>query len=199
VYTDIPLENTPENSNNGEAGTALFYAFEKQAELNTARDEINRLANLIGEVQCEKQEALDQVYRLQKMLEETEAKLNRQCKLLGAPTIGLNNSTVNSKTIMVTSKSSKSAAVTATEEATNAASANIEYLKHVMLRYLRARTTNEKRALLPVIAAVLCLTNDEKKSVERAVDESGGLSGMGNAFFESLETLAAQAHGSNRA
>jgi hypothetical protein len=199
VYTDIPLENTSENSNNGEAGTALFYAFEKQAELNTARDEINRLANLIGEVQCEKQEALDQVYRLQKMLEETEAKLNRQCKLLGAPTIGLNNSTVNSKTIIETSKSSKSAAVNATEEATNAASANIEYLKHVMLRYLRARTTNEKRALLPVIAAVLCLTNDEKKSVERAVEESGGLSGMGNAFFESLETLAAQAHTANRA
>lgn len=196
VYTDIPLDNTREKSENGEAGTALFYAFEKQAELNTARDEINRLANLIGEVQCEKQEALEQVNRLQKMLEETEAKLNRQCKLLGATSIGFSNSTGSSKAIR---ESSKSPAVNATEEAANAASANIEYLKHVMLRYLRARTTNEKRNLLPVIAAVLCLTNDEKKSVERAVEESGGLTGMGNAFFESLETLAAQAHASNRA
>jgi len=113
------------------------------------------------------------------------------------PAIGLNNSTI-SKTPSGT-KNNKAAAIVAADEAVNAASANIEYLKHVMLRYLRARTTNEKRALLPVIAAVLCLTSDEKRSVERAVEESGGLSGMGNAFLESLETLAATAHSSNRA
>lgn len=196
-YTDIPLGTNQEVSNNGGTNTALFYAFEKQAELNTARDEINRLANLIGEVQCEKQEALDEMNKLQKKLEETEAKLSRQCKLLVAPAIGLNNSTISK--IPSGTKSNKAAAIVAADEAANAASANIEYLKHVMLRYLRARTTNEKRALLPVIAAVLCLTSDEKRSVERAVEESGGLSGMGNAFLESLETLAATAHSSNRA
>merc|ERR1712115_442518 len=32
---------------------------------------------------------------------------------------------------------------------------NLEYLKNMMLSYLNARTLNEKKALIPVIAAVL--------------------------------------------
>jgi len=193
ALTDISLRESQDSNNNREPNSALFYAFEKQAELVTARDEINRLANIIGEVQSEKQDALDEIKKLQNKLEDTEAKLNRQSKLMG-PAIGLSN---NASKATSASKGKARAEENVAEEAAMAASANIEYLKHVMLRYLRARTTSEKRALLPVISAVLCLTVDEKKSVERAVEETGGFAGMGTAFIESLETLAASTSGSS--
>jgi len=193
ALTDISLRESQDSNNNREPNSALFYAFEKQAELVTARDEINRLANIIGEVQSEKQDALDEIKKLQNRLEDTEAKLNRQSKLMG-PAIGLSN---NASKATSASKGKARAEENVAEEAAMAASANIEYLKHVMLRYLRARTTSEKRALLPVISAVLCLTVDEKKSVERAVEETGGFAGMGTAFIESLETLAASTSGSS--
>jgi len=45
------LRESQDSNNNREPNSALFYAFEKQAELVTANDEINRLANIIGEVQ----------------------------------------------------------------------------------------------------------------------------------------------------
>merc|ERR1711879_1097594 len=47
----------------GEGTTPLLYAMEKQAELNTARNEINRLANMLSDVQSEKttsDEAMEQ-------------------------------------------------------------------------------------------------------------------------------------------
>lgn len=171
-YADISLregDTSPEEGDQPQ--NALFYAFEKQAELHTARDEINRLANLVGTVQAEKQEAIERVDQLRRSLEDTEAKLNRQSKLLG--TAG-----------------GRDAALSNPEEVANAATANLEYLKHVMLRYLRAKTSAEKKNLIPVISAVLCLTADEMKGVEAAINESGGLTGIGNAFFESLESLS---------
>jgi len=155
ALTDISLRESQDSNNNREPNSALFYAFEKQAELVTARDEINRLANIIGEVQSEKQDALDEIKKLQNRLEDTEAKLNRQSKLMG-PAIGLSN---NASKATSASKGKARAEENVAEEVAMAALANIEYLKHVMLRYLRARTTSEKRALLPVISAVLCLVS----------------------------------------
>ena len=46
-------------SSHGNESTPLFFAIEKQNELKTARDEINRLANMLGDAESAKQEAFD--------------------------------------------------------------------------------------------------------------------------------------------
>jgi hypothetical protein len=55
-----------------------------------------------------------------------------------------------------------------------------------MLRYLHAKSVAEKKTLVPVIAAVLCLTPQEQAAVLKNVEASSGLEGVGMALFESL-------------
>jgi len=195
-YAEISLRD---HDSEAPPQSALFFAFEKQAELNTARDEINRLANLVGEEQTAKQLVIDKLAQLGRELEDTKAKLQLQSKLLGysdaakkhqQQQIQTPNNPIGMSRFGATKSLITSPVENTAEEAAKAAAANVEYLKHVMLRYLHAKTTNEKRSLLPVVSAVLCLTTDEKSGVEQAIQETGGLTGMGNAFFESLESLS---------
>jgi chromosome segregation ATPase len=68
------------NGNNGDntGGMPLFYAMEKQAELTQARNELARLANLVGNAESSKQEAMDAMEEMQQLLDESQAKLKRQ-------------------------------------------------------------------------------------------------------------------------
>ena len=66
--------------------TPLFFAFEKQAELNTARNEIGRLAALLGDAESEKMEAHEAMEEMRKKMEEAESRLRRFEKL--GPTNG---------------------------------------------------------------------------------------------------------------
>ena len=62
----------------------LFYAMEKQAELTQARNEIARLANLLGDSESDKQEAVDAMYEMEKKMNDARSKLKRQ-EQLGSP------------------------------------------------------------------------------------------------------------------
>ena len=64
---------------NGNGSTPLFFAIEKQNELNTARDEINRLA---GDAESENHEAYDATDEMRQKMEKANARLLR-CEKLG--------------------------------------------------------------------------------------------------------------------
>jgi chromosome segregation ATPase len=155
-----------ENGSKGHGGAPLFYAIEKQAELNTARNEINRLASLYSNLQSEKFEAQEALETARRELDEERAKLGRYEKL--------NQSEASSNT------------GSPTESDANAGRMNIEYLKNIVMRYLGAKTLAEKKALIPVISAVLCLTPDEQAKAMLNVDSSVGVEGFGMALFESF-------------
>lgn len=129
----------PETNN-----TPLFYAMEKQAELSQARDEIARLANLLGDAESTKQEALEKMQYMKRMMEDAQSKLQRQEQLQ------TNNTTGEDKSL------------------------NLEYLKNIVLSYLNAETIQEKKALLPVIGTVLCLTQAEQQRAIEQLDKGNG-------------------------
>lgn len=155
-----------ENGSKGNGGAPLFYAIEKQAELNTARNEINRLASLYSNLQSEKFEAQEALETALRELGEERAKLGRYEKLNQG----------------VASSSPGSPA----ESDSNAGRTNIEYLKNIIMRYFGAKTLAEKKALIPVIGAVLCLTPDEQAKAVQNLDSSVGVEGFGMALFESF-------------
>ena len=135
------------NTSNGsshpsENGMPLFYAMEKQAELTQARDEIARMANLLGDAESTKQEALDEMHDMRRLMEDAQSRLKRQEQLRKGP-----------------------------EEDK---SLNVEYLKNIVLSYLNAGTVREKKALLPVIGTVLCLTHDEQARAIEQLEKGGG-------------------------
>jgi chromosome segregation ATPase len=152
-------------SSSDSSSTPLFYAMEKQAELNTARDEIMRLANRLSDVQSEKMEAIELKEGMRRRMEEAEARLQRYEKL-----------------------SHPSNSSSANGASRDGGSTNIEYLKNIMLRYLNAKTLAEKKALVPVIGAVLCLTPDEQQAAVRNLDESASLGGVGSSIFDTLSS-----------
>lgn len=148
----VEERNTPQPQTNGggggmnghnghsDAGMPLFYAMEKQAELTQARDEIARLANLLGDAESTKQEALEAAEEMRMMMEDAQSRLRRQEQLKRSP-----------------------------EEE----QVNLEYLKNIVLSYLNATTSEEKKTLLPVIGTVLCLTAEEQRKALEAVEKSG--------------------------
>lgn len=156
-------------------GAPLFYAIEKQAELNTARNEINRLASLYADVQSEKVEAEEALEEMRHQMEEARAKLERFEKL-GPSTHDAG----------VASASREGADGKAVES--DSGRMNIEYLKNIMLSFLNAKTLAEKKALVPVIGAVLCLTPDEQAKAIKNVEATGGIEGVSSALFESIGT-----------
>eukprot|EP00535_Pseudo-nitzschia_heimii_P013147 CAMPEP_0197197494 /NCGR_PEP_ID=MMETSP1423-20130617/32897_1 /TAXON_ID=476441 /ORGANISM="Pseudo-nitzschia heimii, Strain UNC1101" /LENGTH=1093 /DNA_ID=CAMNT_0042651317 /DNA_START=69 /DNA_END=3350 /DNA_ORIENTATION=+ len=131
------------NHSQPENGMPLFYAMEKQAELTQARDEITRMANLLGDAESAKQSALDDMDEMRQRMEDAYSKLQRQ-EQLQAKVPGKQQST------------------------------NVEYLKNIVLSYLNAETTEERKALLPVIGTVLCLTPAEYKMATDQLDKGGG-------------------------
>jgi DNA helicase IV len=132
---------------NSDSGMPLFYAMEKQAELTQARDEIARLANLLGDAESSKQEALEAMHEMKSVMEDAKARLKRQEQLKKSPE----------------------------EERVN-----LEYLKNVVLSYLNAKTAQEKKALLPVIGTVLCLTPEEQRKSMESLDKGAPSSVMEN-------------------
>jgi hypothetical protein len=168
------------NTNGGGSSTPLFFAMEKQAELNTARNEINRLANLLGNVQSDKMEAQEGRNDMRTMMEAAEARLQRFEKL------GANNGAPQSPGKGNALLESSSERQNGGTRSSSSGSLNIEYLKNVMLSYLNAKTLAERKALIPVIGAVLCLTADEQKHVMANAEDSVSLGGVGASLFESF-------------
>jgi len=185
----------PQNAIGSNDSTPLFFAIEKQAELNMARDEITRLANLLGDAESARVDAFDSMQDMQRKMEEAEARMRRYEKM--GPGVGQaaqRSLAVESRsTSSVTNYSAVSADATssAVPRQTNTTSGgsgntNIEYLKNVMLSYLSAKTLSERKGLVPVLSAVLELTAEEQAKAMQRVEESGSLEGVSGSFFESL-------------
>jgi chromosome segregation ATPase len=129
------------NEDGSAGGMPLFYAMEKQAELSQARDEIARLANLLGDSEADKQDAKDAMLSMERKMNEAMSKLKRQ---------------------------EQSEKLSPTEERVN-----LEYLKNVFLSFLNANTPTEKKALLPVIGTILCLTPEEENNALTGLNNNG--------------------------
>ena len=56
-----------------------------------------------------------------------------------------------------------------------------------MLRYMNATSLNEKRALVPVIGAVLELTPDEQSLAMSNVERSANVTGVGVSLIENIQ------------
>lgn len=161
---------SPQRPEKGSIGAPLFYAMEKQAELNTARNEINRLASLYADVQSEKMEAQDELTAVRRELDEERAKLQRHEKLSSTGASFYGNSQDNGHQLT----------------SCDPGRTNIEYLKNIMMSFLHAKTLTERKSLVPVIGAVLCLTPDEQAKAIQNIEASGGMEGFSTAFFETL-------------
>lgn len=72
-------------SGDSNGGMPLFYAMEKQAELTQARDEIARLASLLGDAESTKQEALENMEEMKLLMEDAQSRLKRQEQLQTNP------------------------------------------------------------------------------------------------------------------
>ncbi len=73
-----PNQNGDNHESTG--GMPLFYAMEKQAELTQARNEIARLANLLGDSEASKQDAMDAMESMRHQLHEIQAKLELESR-----------------------------------------------------------------------------------------------------------------------
>lgn len=180
------------DSAHGNDNTPLFFAIEKQNELNTARDEINRLANLLGDAESEKQEAFDAMEEMRQKMEEANARLLRYEKL-GMKSTRPPHSSSGYSSFRGTGHSTLIADGHNGERMVsreNDSAVNLEYLKNVMLSYLKAKTLADRRKLVPVIATVLCLTPEEQSQAVLSVEESAGLVGVASSFWENLESKA---------
>mmetsp|Transcript_30719 Transcript_30719/g.53324 ORF Transcript_30719/g.53324 Transcript_30719/m.53324 type:complete len:593 (-) Transcript_30719:73-1851(-) len=186
------------DSKQGNESTPLFFAIEKQNELKTARDEINRLANMLGDAESSKQEAYDAMDEMRQMMEEANSRLLRYEKL------GMKSS--NHRPPMShssygpfrsTSAGGHSsgvlhddAAATRTANSGNDSVVNLEYLKNVMLSFLTAKTLADRRKLVPVVATVLCLTPEEQAQAVNSVEQTAGLTGVASSFWENIGSKA---------
>jgi len=133
-----PMQPSAASNEDNAGGMPLFYAMEKQAELTQARNEITRLANLLGDSEADKQHAMENMKDMQRRMNEALAKLKRQ---------------------------EQHEKFTPQEE-----QVNMEYLKNVTLSFVNAKSVTEKKALLPVIGTVLCLTPEELNKAMAALD-----------------------------
>ncbi|KAL7495325.1 hypothetical protein ACHAWT_003739 [Skeletonema menzelii] len=179
------------DSPHGNDSTPLFYAIEKQNELNTARDEINRLANMLGDAEAEKQEAYDIMEDMKHKMEEANARLLRYEKLgMKGARPHQNVSQSSYGPFRNNSQSSSIRSDNNVLSSGNDSVVNLEYLKNVMLSYLKAKTLADRRKLVPVISTVLCLTPEEQAQAVSSVEDSAGLSGVAVSFWENLESKA---------
>jgi len=158
------------NDHNQDVATPLFYAMEKQAELTQARDEIARLANLLGDAESSKEEAKDDMREMKRMMEDAQSRLQRQEQL-------------------ATKNSSPAEGGEGGEKREENNNVNLEYLKNIMLSYLNATGIQEKKALLPVIGTVLCLTQEEQQqaSAQLEMGNSGSVMDSVTASVFSLK------------
>ncbi len=181
-----------DNLGQGNDSTPLYFAMEKQAELNLARDEINRLANLLGDAESSKMEAYEAMDEMRRKMEEAEARLKRFEKMGSAASRGSSSRIVNQTfsprdgNHQFGVDDTAHGRTGADETIVDSAVVNLEYLKNVMLSYLNAKTLQEKKALVPVIGAVLCLTAEEQTKALKTIEDTGGFEGVGQALLESF-------------
>jgi len=193
--------NDYSDSKQGNESTPLYFAIEKQNELKTARDEINRLANMLGDAESAKQEAFDKVDEMRQMKEEADSRLLRYEKLgmksthrlplSHPPAYGpFRTSTATSQHLTSGVLNDDASASDLTRNTGNDSVVNLEYLKNVMLSFLTAKTLADRRKLVPVVATVLCLTPEEQNMAIRNVEQTAGLGGVATSFWENLESKA---------
>jgi hypothetical protein len=96
----------------------------------------------LGDAESTKQEAMDDMQEMKRMMEDAQSRLKRQEQLI--------------------------------KKSPEEKSVNLEYLKNIMLSYLNATSIQEKKALLPVIGTVLCLTQEEKLKAIEQLDKGNG-------------------------
>lgn len=154
----------------------LFFALEKQSELKLARDEIARLVGLLGEAEFSKSDALEELEEMRQKMNEAESRLRRYEKLGPAAKSTLSGGNLNRKAFDSKLSSHSDSA------------ANLEYLKNVIFRFMKSTTLNEKKALIPVIAAVLELTPDEQILALQSIEKSAGISGVGTSLIENVQS-----------
>lgn len=183
-YNSSPRRRNIDAGSNNDS-TPLFFAFEKQAELNTARDEITRLAAILGDAESEKMEALEAKEIMRKVMEETESRLKRFEKLGAAGGHRHFNGSTHTRRVMGQSNFSLHQGSSVSSH--NDSSMNLEYLKNIMLRYMNAMSLNEKKALIPVIGAVLELTADEQAQAINSVEKNAGIQGVGTTLIENVQ------------
>lgn len=201
------------DSGRGNDDTPLFFAIEKQNELNTAREEINRLANMLGDAESEKQEAYEAVEEMRRNMEDSTARLQRYEKLglkttrqqhpppgvssygpfrnMGSSAIaetGLNSRAYAGSSGSLISRVNHDEGLMPSTG--NDSVVNIEYLKNVMLSYLKAKTLADRRRLVPVLGTILCLTPEEQAQAVESVEQSSGLQGVTSSFWENIESKA---------
>mmetsp|Transcript_14686 Transcript_14686/g.31632 ORF Transcript_14686/g.31632 Transcript_14686/m.31632 type:complete len:236 (+) Transcript_14686:1108-1815(+) len=186
-------DDADDSVHNGNGSTPLFFAIEKQNELNTARDEINRLANMVGDAESEKQEAYDAMNEMRRLMEEANARLLRYEKLgmkstrqSSAPPSSY--APYRSTGFVGLHPGSQGDGMPTTSG--NDSVVNLEYLKNVMLSFLKAKTLADRRKLVPVLSTVLCLTPEEQSDAVQSVEQSSGLTGVASSFWENLESKA---------
>ena len=182
VPVDIHTGGGGAETNGGNESTPLFFAIEKQNELKTARDEINRLANMLGDAESSKQDAVDAMEGMRQKMEEANSRLLRYEKL------GMNSSAgirppVSHNTSYGPFRSNAPSAV-------NDSAVNLEYLKNIMLSFLTATTYADRRKLVPVVATVLCLTPEEQAQAINSVEATAGLGGVASSFWENIGSRA---------
>jgi myosin heavy subunit len=180
-------------SNTGNESTPLFFAIEKQNELKTARDEINRLANMLGDAECSKQEAYDAMEDMRLKMEEANSRLLRY-ERLGMKSARTQNSHHSNygpfRSNALGGHSSVLGDDSRTLQAGSDSAVNLEYLKNIMLSFLTATTLADRRKLVPVVATVLCLTPEEQAQAIRSVERTAGLTGVASSFWENIESKA---------
>lgn len=156
----------------------LLFAFEKQSELRIAREEIARLVDMIAETELSKSLAIEELENMRQKMNEAESRLRRYEKLGYANSNPLsgNINRIKNSSVMDPKTSSQDALV------------NLEYLKNIILRFMNSKTLNEKKALVPVIGAVLELTTDEQKTAMQSVEKSAGITGVSTSLIENVQS-----------
>jgi hypothetical protein len=173
---------------NAQLAKRVFFAIEKQNELKTARDEINRLACMLGDAESSKQEAHDDMEQMRKNMEEANSRLERYEKLGMKST---NRPQLSQSSYgPFRSGSSVLSDSPSLPSSGNDSTVNLEYLKNVMLSFLTAKTLADRRKLVPVVATVLCLTPEEQVQAINSVEDNAGLSGVASSFWENIESKA---------
>ncbi len=179
--------------NTGNESTPLFFAIEKQNELKTARDEINRLANMLGDAESSKQDAYDAMEDMRQKMEEANSRLQRY-ERLGMKSARPQTSHQPSYGPFRSNTSGGHSSILGDDsrilQAGSDSAVNLEYLKNVMLSFLTATTLADRRKLVPVVATVLCLTPEEQAQAISSVERTAGLTGVASSFWENIESKA---------
>jgi hypothetical protein len=159
---------------NGNGSTPLFFAIEKQNELNTARDEINRLA---GDAESENHEAYDATDEMRQKMEKANARLLR-CEKLGTKSTRQlsvppsSYAPYRSTGFVGLYPGSRGDGIPTSPG--NDSVINLEYLKN----FLKAEMLADRRKLVPVLSTVVCLTLEEQSDAVLSAEQASKLTGV---------------------